>query len=340
MPLKLVQRPGSPNFHLVGTVRGIRIRESTGTADRRKAEEIRARRENEILDQSIHGRAVTVTFASAVVSYVTGGGEKRNLEKLVRELGNRRLAEIDQELIDATARKLYPSCKPSSHARRVYTPISAVLRHAASYGWCAERTFRRPEPSPVKTRWLRPAEAQRLIEACSPHMAKLVLFLLYTGARVSEAVYLDWANVDLSRQHAVFVDTKNGEERGAPLHPAIVSILANLPHRDGAVFRRPDGEPYERRAGDHTGGQIKTAFNAAVRRAKLPGGVTPHTLRHTWATWEYAAHKDIYRLMRLGGWKTESMVRRYVKIDATDFAAGVNDLPALKLAQNPHKTVA
>jgi integrase len=334
MPLKLVQRPGSPHWQIVGSVRGIRVRESTGTSDRRKAEESRARRENEILDQSIHGRPATVTFASAVVSYLTHGGEGRNLEKLVKELGNRRLAEIDQELIDATARKLYPGCKPSSHARRIYTPVSAVLRHAASYGWCAERTFRRPAVSPVKTRWLRPAEAQRLIEACSPHMARMVLFMLYTGGRVSEVLYLDWSNVDLSRQHAIFTDTKNGEERGVPLHPAIVAMLANLDHREGAVFRRPDGEAYAGRSGDHTGGQIKTAFNAAVRRAKLKGGVTPHTLRHTWATWEYAAHRDIYRLMRLGGWKTVSMVQRYVKIDATDFAAGLLDLPPLKLAQN------
>jgi len=36
-----------------------------------------------------------------------------------------------------------------------------------------------------------------------------------------------------------------------------------------------------------------------------------HDLRHTWATWHYAEHRDLIRLQRLGGWKTLSMVTRY-----------------------------
>jgi site-specific recombinase XerD len=39
--------------------------------------------------------------------------------------------------------------------------------------------------------------------------------------------------------------------------------------------------------------------------------VTPHTLRHTWATWFYAAHRDVRALMELGGWKSISQVQRY-----------------------------
>jgi integrase len=56
-------------------------------------------------------------------------------------------------------------------------------------------------------------------------------FLLYTGARVSEALYLDWRQVDLARREVQFLNTKNGESRGVPLHPRLVEALSALPHR-------------------------------------------------------------------------------------------------------------
>jgi len=52
-----------------------------------------------------------------------------------------------------------------------------------------------------------------------------------------------------------------------PLHPRALAALANLPHRAGKVFRRPDKQLYEPKDGE--GGQIKTAFKGACRRAGI-----------------------------------------------------------------------
>lgn len=82
-----------------------------------------------------------------------------------------------------------------------------------------------------------------LIAGCAPHLAPLVTFMLFTGCRVGEALALDWRDVDLSRAHASFLDTKNGDRRGTPLHPRAVAALAGLTHRVGIVFRRPDKRP-------------------------------------------------------------------------------------------------
>ena len=70
MPLRLVRRSKSPNWVIRGTVRGIRIEESSGTTDRRVAEEIRAKRESEILAESVYGRRATATFAQATLGSV------------------------------------------------------------------------------------------------------------------------------------------------------------------------------------------------------------------------------------------------------------------------------
>ena len=92
------------------------------------------------------------------------------------------------------------------------------------------------------------------------------------------------------RAHVVLLDTKNDDHRGMPLHPRAVAALANLQHRTGPVFRRPDKKPYEPMDGE--GGQFKTAFRGACRRAGI-SDFHPHDCRHTWATWHYSANRDL-----------------------------------------------
>jgi integrase len=178
-------------------------------------------------------------------------------------------------------------------------------------------------------RWLTPEEFEKLLATAAPHLKPLLLFLFYTGARIGEALWLDWRDVDLARAHVSFPKTKNFEARGVPLHPRIVAALANFSHRSGEVFRRPDGNPYERpRRPDDTsaGSRISTAFKSACRRAGIEK-FRPHDCRHTWATWHYAANRDLGALKRLGGWKSEAMVLRYAHVNVCELAHTIAALP-------------
>jgi integrase len=329
MPLKLVRRRKSPNWVVRGTIRGIRVEESTGTANRRFAEEIRANRESEILAQSVYGRRATCTFAEAALSYVEAGGSKRFLEPVVRNFATTPLARIDLDAIERGARKTYPGASNATLDRQFFTPTSAVLKHAAKRGWCAPIIFERPEVARPPIRWLTLDEANRLIDACGDHLRPLIIFMIYTGARIGEALWLDWRDVNLTRRHVVFPKTKNGEPRGVPLHDRVVATLANLPHREGEVFRRPDGLPYERpKRSDDTsaGSRIKKAFAGACQRAGIKD-FSAHGCRHTWATWHYTFNRDIDALMRLGGWKTVSMVMRYVHANVDEHRHTIDRLP-------------
>src|SRR5262249_27109644 len=136
MPLKLVRRRKSPNWVIRGTVRGIRVEESTGTANRRFAEEIRANRESEILAQSVYGRRATCTFAEAALSYIEAGGSKRFLEPVVRNFATTPLARIDLDAIERGARKTYPGASNATLDRQFFTPTSAGLTHPAQPAWC------------------------------------------------------------------------------------------------------------------------------------------------------------------------------------------------------------
>lgn len=337
--LKLVKRRGSPHLYLRGTVRGISIFESTGVglSNRKAAQEIKARRETELLEESIHGRRAVATFYQAARSYIEASGESRFIEPIILHFGATKLSMIGQGEIDAAARTIYPKQAPSTLNRQAYTPISAVLRHASKRGWCTAFVIERLQEDPPPYRWLTYDEAQRLIAACSPHMRPLVIFLLYTGARIGEALWLDWRDVSLDRSHVQFIDTKNGTSRGVPMHHRAVEALRPLYERDiqfmrkrnvpdigegMVVFRKPDGTIYRPLDDDDpndvsAGCRIKTGFQGAVRRAGLTD-FTPHGCRHTWATWHYQANRDLGALQKLGGWATLSMVLRYAHTNVAE----------------------
>lgn len=135
-------------------------------------------------------------------------------------------------------------------------------------------------------------------------------FLLCTGARAGEALRLQWPDVDLTGARALFWEgeTKSGARRVVQLPPAAVACLAALPHREGHVFRSLTGEPIK------TASVVAKPWRSAAKGACLKGQVTPHTCRHTWATWHYGLHRDLLRLKAEGGWATTSMVERYAHL--------------------------
>jgi len=323
--LKLSRRHGTKFFYARGTYLGVSLDRSTGVSDRKEAEVLLAKIQKQIFNRE-SGRAAGPSFAEAALTYMKAGGERRFLEPVLRHFGDTPVDAIDQNAVTRAALILYPEATPSTRNRQVITVVSAVLKMAG-----ISRKFHRPKPPPENVRWLTQEEAGRLIEACSPHLRPLVIFLLYTGARAGEALWLDWRNVDLGRAHVSFPKTKNGTARGVPLHPNLIAALASLKHRDGEVFRRPDGEPYERPRGDDdrsAGSKIGTAFGGALKRAGIKD-FRVHDCRHTWASWHYREHRDLIALQRLGGWKTLSMVTRYAHQNSETDRDSINALPSL-----------
>jgi integrase len=267
------------------------------------------------------------------------------LQPIARHFGLRRLSEIDQAAIDAYVATRHPGAKPATVSRATIAPLIAVLRHAG-----VNTKFRRPKIRNQKTRYLSRAEADKLIEAAAPHLKPLLVFLLNTGARLSEALYLDWDQVDLDRRRVVFLQTKNGDSRGCSLNTKAFEALANIPYpnpkrkvREGAVFRTEEGFAYSER-NDGGGGQIKTAWRTACIKAgicepmKGPDGkvlrdekgkprmrptASPHTLRHTFASWLAMKGVPPRTLAELLGHKTLMMVMRYSHLAPDHLAAAV-----------------
>lgn len=341
MPLKVVRRPKSPYWYLRGTFRGVRIEETTRTTSRTKAEEIRVRRETTLLDEAIHGRKPATSFAGAALAYLDSGGSDRFLDRLVEYYRTTPLQYIDQASIDTAAKTIHPHASLATKNRQIYTPIAAILNYSAKRGWCEKPILVRPKQSKPRIRWLRIEEANSLIDAADDHLKPLLIFLFYTGARVGEAIKLDWSDVDLDRAHVTFPETKNGEPRGVPLHSRVVQALQRYKHRNGRVFLNRAQKPYRLPSGKNAGetshgSVIRRSFRKAVRAAGLTN-LTPHDCRHTFATWHYQKNRDLTALMRLGGWKTMSMVMRYVHSNVEEHKATIDALPGENLGETSNK---
>lgn len=370
MPLKLTRRKGSAVWYITGTIAGQRIRESLDTAKREIAEEALNHRERQLRRAAIYGPEIVKTWADAVLRYeetrAPAPGQAALLTRLTTHFGpNTLLKDIDQDRVDAAVRALCASdAAPATKLRNVISPIRAVLTVAARRGWCKPPSFEVPDGATgqKRTRWLTPAEFVALRDEAAPHLRPLIVFLACTGARLGEALALDWIDVDLPHGRAWLRDVKSkpGEQRDRLLElpPAAIAAMAAMTYpaldprdrlvkdeegrrvmvasREGRVFRTDEGRAYP--DSEDGGGQVRSAWATACRRAGFagswqgdergkrrwtPADVTPHVLRHTWASWRYAFHRDILRLKDEGDWSSVSLCERYAKLVPEGMLPGI-----------------
>jgi hypothetical protein len=163
MPLKLVppQEGRTPYYRVRGTYLKTYLNRSTEARDVKIARRI-LKHWKEDIERGIYERPNThkVTFPEACISYMQAGGEKRFLVPLLTHFGDTQLDQIDQAAIDNAAATIYPDASSATRNRQVYSPISAVLRHA---GVVIE--LKRPKGSRGKNRlhWFKPEDAGKFL---------------------------------------------------------------------------------------------------------------------------------------------------------------------------------
>ena len=137
------------------------------------------------------------------------------------------------------------------------------------------------QPTP---RVLSPEEVARLIEAAGNLQARAILMALYsTGMRRSELACLRVEDIDRERMVVHIRKGKGGKDRDVPMCPRLLDTL-----RGYWRWKKPrtwlfPGEP--RGKGEHlTDKSVWYACAEAARHAGLKKRVSPHMLRHSFAT--------------------------------------------------------
>jgi integrase/recombinase XerD len=129
---------------------------------------------------------------------------------------------------------------------------------------------------------LSPEEVARLLEAAPSIKYKAALSVAYgAGLRVSEVVALKVSDVDSKRMMLRVEQGKGRKDRHAMLSPQLLELL-----RDWYRVAWPQGWlfPGRDRVNPMTPRQLRRGCEAAAQAAKINKRVTPHTLRHSFAT--------------------------------------------------------
>ena len=218
----------------------------------------------------------------------------------------------DKRVADVTARncRAYAATKSQAAARRDLETLRAAIRHFhREYGpLTSVPAVVLPPKSAPRQRWLTRAEAARLLWASrrTQHLKRFILLGLYTGSRSGVILRLQWDQIDLTRgvMARIRPGTATSAKKLAPpvrLGNRILSHLRRWDRQGCAYLCHYEGVRVVK---------MRRSWARAARAAGLEG-VTPHTLRHTRATWLMQAGVDPWEAAGSLGMSVEMIQRTY-----------------------------
>lgn len=164
-------------------------------------------------------------------------------------------------------------------------------------------------------------DAIKEIDATEPWIAArdwaLVLLIFGCGLRISEALSLK--NIDIiNRPDSLRILGKGNKERIVPILPAVLDAIdkyikvrpfGNAPEDE--LFRSVRGLPMSARMAEKVVEKLRHYL-------QLPDYVTPHALRHTFATALLAGGADLRSLQELLGHSSLSTTQLYTKVNMSE----------------------
>lgn len=215
------------------------------------------------------------------------------------------------------------------------TSASRYRQHLAAIKFLYEKTLGRPDDVSFLTFPMERAklptvlsvdEVAQVLKAVRQPTYRVVATTIYaTGVRVAEACALETQDIDAARG---VIHVRRGKGNRPRLVPLTRSLLDGL--RAHWREQRPEAPflfaaPVAR--GAARPGSVRKALTKAGRSAKLSKRVTPHILRHSFATHQLEAGTDVRVIQEMLGHRSIRSTTRYtrVSIDRLQAAAALLD---------------
>lgn len=327
MSLTVKRRKGSPYWQIVGSLDGGRIRRSSGTTDKRTAEQIAAKAEAEYWKGSVHGPASVLTFENAVMHYKAAGKSARFVEKLEEHWGKTPVREITAGSIKQAAPILYPGRSAATWNRQVIVPAQAIINHAAEQELCPPIRIKRFKAARKRQDYATWDWVERFMDhAVTPEIGALACFMFCTGARISDALALTWGQVRLGEATALVDSKKTDADDWAHLPEPLVVALANL---GGSRAAKSKVFPYKDRF------EVRAPWKATIKAAGLRS-MTTKACRHGFATGLLWSGIDPKTVAKRGRWASPAQVLDTYGHAMEDITV-VDVLVGTKSAQKPKK---
>ncbi|HYE36068.1 site-specific integrase [Methylocaldum sp.] len=326
--MSLYKRKDSSVWWIKLSVNGRRIQKSTGTDDRKQAQELHDRLKAELWEQSRLGVKPGYLWQEAVLRWLqetahkaSQDSDKKHLRWLDAHLQGVRLRDIDRDMLDSLIQAKKATGAANGTINRMLALVRAILKKAVhEWEWLdgMPRVRLLPEPK-QRIRFLISEEAERLMDELPAHLAAMVRFSLETGLRQANVTGLLWEQVDLVRKVAWLYADQMKARRAVAVPLSDVAVM---------VIRQQLGQ-HPTHVFSYQGRAVKQVNNHAWQKALKRAGISDfrwHDLRHTWASWHVQRGTPLHVLQELGGWETVQMVRRYAHFGAEHLAGYVTSL--------------
>ncbi len=269
------------------------------------------------------GRSVELFLAAKAAE----GAAAKTLEwyrmiliRLVRSFGEERLVDgLDPAELRAWLLEL--------RATLAAVSVSGYVRTLKALGnWLAAeelaratglRSLRKPR---VPSKLVEPVAddaMRRLLAAAGVRDRAILLLLLDTGLRVSEAAALRLG--DLRADGTFNVQGKGAKERIVPVGSTARQAIVRYLGRRGSG--RSDDALFLGRRGRLDARGIQQVVRRLKTRIGIVGRLSPHSFRHTFARSYLLNGGDVFSLQRILGHTTLDMVKRYVALADVDLVA-------------------
>lgn len=205
-----------------------------------------------------------------------------------------------------------------THTIRVSWPVTMV-----PFG-------KRPKTLPVV---LGRQEVDELLQCTTNPKHKTFLTTLYaTGMRFSEAAHLHVHDIDSKQMQIRITRGKGAKDRLVPLSPRLLDEL-----RTYWKLYKPSSLLFPGNSSDKTYADtsIQKTIKKSARLAKIHKNVTPHTLRHSYATGLLEAGVDLLTISRLLGHASFATTMVYLHCRREHFQSAPSPLDWLPVRQLP-----
>lgn len=161
--------------------------------------------------------------------------------------------------------------------------ISAIKLFSAFYPECKidELKLQRPKRSKILPTVLSKEEIIDLLRATKNLKHRAVLAMIYSaGLRISELINLELRHIDVDRRQIIVKNSKGRRDRNIILAESFIPLMLNY-------FNSYKPERYfvEGKAGaKYSSESVRAFLHRSSRAASITKRVTPHTLRHSYAT--------------------------------------------------------
>ncbi len=252
---------------------------------------------------------------------------RRDLQRYAEFLGGRgidSLAKVSEADVSDFGLQLRKSGLAASSTARALIAVRGLHKFATAEGFAdadVAHAVKPPTPGRRLPKSLSVPDVLALLEAGgSDHPRGLrdraLLELLYsTGARISEAVGLDVDDID-TETRAVVLRGKGGKERIVPIgRPALAAVDAYLVRGRPALVSRGNPALFLNVRGGRLSRQSAwQVLQTAAERAGITAAVSPHTLRHSFATHLLDGGADVRVVQELLGHASVTTTQIYTLV--------------------------